>query len=80
MALEVRKSERENSQSLLRRFTKKVQRSGVLVLARKSRFHKRVKSEEMQKRAALRKELLKGQYEQLKKLGKEPKNKHGRRR
>jgi len=71
MALEVKKSEKENSQSLLRRFTRRVQRSGILVVARKTRFHRRSKSKEMTKRAALRREQLKKEYEKLKKTGKE---------
>ncbi len=70
MGLEVRKTERENSQNLIRRFTKRVQRSGILLVARKSRFFRRSKSNEMKKRAALRRETLREEYEKLKKLGK----------
>jgi len=69
MALEVKKQDRENSQSLIRRFTKKVQKSGVLLRARKSRFHRRSKSKGMRKKTALRKEKLRAEYEKLKKLG-----------
>lgn len=76
--LEVKKTEKENSQSLLRRFTKRVQKSGILIVARRGRFHKRVKSQEMQKRAALRRETLKLEYQRLKKLGKEIKQHHTR--
>jgi len=71
MGLEVRKTGKENSQSLIRRFTRQVQRSGILRVARKIRFHHRSKSKEMRKRAALRREQLKKDYEQLKKMGKE---------
>jgi len=70
MALEVKKGEKENSQNLIRRFTKKVQMSGVLVWARKRRFYKRIKSKDMRKKAALRRENLKLEYEKLRKLGK----------
>ena len=69
--VEVKKTERENSQGLIRRFTKRVQQSGILRVTRKGRFHQRTKSKEMQKRAALRKKQLKEEYEKLKKLGKE---------
>ncbi len=75
MVIEVRRAERENSQSMLRRFTKRVQQSGILRVARSNRFHKRIKSKEMQKRRALRKGQLMAEYEKLKKLGKEPKKK-----
>ena len=70
MALEISKQERETSQSLARRFKKRVQQSGLLLRARKIRFKERKKSEQMKKRAALRREELKKEYEKLKKLGK----------
>lgn len=70
MALEVKKGEKENSQNLIRRFTKKVQQSGILVWARGRRFHKRIKSKNMRKKAAMRREKLRKEYEKLEKLGK----------
>jgi len=69
MVLEVKKQERETNQSLIRRFTKRVQRSGVLVQARKIRFHKRTKSKKMRRKAALRREQVRTEYEKKKKLG-----------
>jgi len=69
MALEVKKQERETSQNLIRRFSRRVQQSGLLLRARKIRFRERRKSEQMKKRAALRREELKKEYERLKKLG-----------
>ncbi len=73
MAVEAKKQERENSQGLIRRFSRKVQQSGVLLRARANRFYKRSKSPEMKKRAALRREKLRREYEKLKKLGLEKK-------
>jgi len=70
MALEVKKKEKESSQSLVRRFTKRVQQSGILIRARKARFKERKKSKDMKKEAALRREEIKKEYERLKKLGK----------
>ena len=70
MPLEAKKGERENSQSLIRRFTKRVQRSGILLRARKTRFRGRIKSQQMKKRTALRREEKKEEYKKLKKLGK----------
>lgn len=70
MALEITKKEKENTQNLIRRFTKALQESGILVRARKIRFKEREKSEEMKKRAALRREEMKKKYEILEKLGK----------
>ena len=56
--VEVKKTERENSQGLIRRFTKKVQQSGILVVARSHRFHARKKSDEIKKRNALRRRFI----------------------
>ena len=70
MGVEVKKQERENSQNLIRRFTRSIQQSGILLQARKIRFKKRKKSEQMKKRAALRREQKRKEYEKLKKLGK----------
>lgn len=70
MGLEVRKKEKESSQDLIRRFTKRVQQSGVLLQARKNMFKHRIKSDKTKKKAALRREQLKKEYQILKKLGK----------
>lgn len=70
MAIEVKKQERENTQSLIRRFTRRVQQSGVLVRARKIRFRQRPKSRSAKKAAALRREELRKEYFKLRKLGK----------
>jgi len=70
MGLEVKKSERENSQNLIRRFAKRIQRSRILAQKRAGLFYKRKKSRQMQKLSAIRKELLKREYDKLKKLGK----------
>ncbi len=70
MGLEIKKQERETSQGLIRRFTKSVQKSGILVRARNIQFRKRKKSRQAQQRAALRKEDKKREYDKLKKMGK----------
>lgn len=67
--LKVTKKERETSQSLVRRFTQRVQKSGILRWARKRRFFIRPKSQQIKKRAALRKEEIKKEYEKKRKLG-----------
>jgi hypothetical protein len=70
MALEITRENRETSQGLVRRFQKRVQQSGLLLRARRSRFKIRTKSKQMKKRAALRREELRKEYEKLIKLGK----------
>lgn len=69
MPLEVKKQNRENNQSLLRRFSKGMQQSGILIRAKKGRFVQRVKSEDMKKKSALRRLEKRDEYEKLKKLG-----------
>jgi len=70
MGIEVKRQEKESSQGLVRRFTKKLQQSGLLLRARKTRYKKKPKSRQMKKRAALRREDTKKEYEKLSKLGK----------
>jgi len=70
MSLEVKRKERENSQNLVRRFTKRVQQSGILRRARKTRFRHRKKSKNMEEKAALRRGKMRVEYEKLKKIGK----------
>lgn len=70
MVLEVKKQPRETSQSLIRRFSKSVRKSGILLRARSNRFKKRPKSRQAKKASALRRSELREKYEKLKKLGK----------
>lgn len=69
MALEVKKKEKESSQNLVRRFTKRIKQSGILKRARKTMFKQRTKSQTMVKRAALRREIKKEEYQKIQKLG-----------
>lgn len=70
MPLEIKKEERETSQSVVRRFLKSVKESGILIQARKNRFKQRTKSPKMKKRSALRREQLKKEYKRAEKLRK----------
>ncbi len=70
MPLEIKRKEKENPQNLVRRFTRALQQSGILTRVREKTFKDREKSRNMKRRAALRREELKKEYEKLKKLGK----------
>jgi len=70
MALEIKRKERENSQSLIRRFSKRLKRSGILIRARRIRFFERKKSKQGKKRAALRRIEKREEYEKAEKMGK----------
>jgi ribosomal protein S21 len=69
MAIGVKRKEHESSTSLLRRFTRRVQQSGVLVNARKNRFYDKGKTKRQQKQSALRREELRKLREKLSKTG-----------
>jgi ribosomal protein S21 len=70
MAIKVEKDKHESIQSLFYRFTRAVQKSGILIEARKKRFRDRNKSDDLKKEAALLRLKKKKEYEKLKKLGK----------
>lgn len=78
MALEVKRKPKESTQSLIRRFSQRIRQSGVLVQARKIRFKKKPKSKQAKKRAALRREQLRKEYQRLEKLGKLRKSRKSR--
>ncbi len=69
MPVKVVKREKETVASLIRRFQKAVQKSGILVRAREKMYRDRNLSEEKKKRKALRREQLKKYYEKLDKMG-----------
>jgi ribosomal protein S21 len=68
--MKIQKQARENSQSLVYRFTKAVQKSGVLIEARKRRFTDKPKSKNLEKRGALIRIEKKKEFDKAKKLGK----------
>lgn len=70
MALEIKRKEKESVQSLIRRFTKAVQKSGILLRAREKMYKDRNLSEEKKKRKALRRIEMTEYYQKLEKLGK----------
>lgn len=68
--VEVKKKDNESFENLLRRFQRKIQQSGVLVRARKTRFFEPVKSRNLQRSAAQRRSVMRVAREEMKKLGK----------
>jgi len=68
--VEVRKKNGESVESLLRRFTKKVQQSGILIRAKRGRFFEPKKSRDEIRVGAIRRNLIKEKKEYLKKIGK----------
>ena len=70
MKFEIRKNERETNQSLIRRFTKRLKESGILIGVKRSQFKKRQKSKQQVRKATLRRLEKKKELDKLKKLGK----------
>ncbi|MCI0533576.1 hypothetical protein L0Y49_05155 [bacterium] len=68
--VEVKKVGSENSVGVIRRFTKRVQESGILNRARSLRYQKRELSKFKRKEATLKKIVRMKEIERLKKLGK----------
>ncbi len=68
--IEVRRKENESIGSLLRRFSKKVQQSGLLLQVRNSMFREKRKSKTERRKSALRRIKIRSEREKLRKLGK----------
>jgi ribosomal protein S21 len=70
--VEVKRKDGETFESLLRRFNRKIQQSGVLVRARKIRFFAPSRSRNLLREDALRRAENREKREELKRLGKLP--------
>ena len=68
--VEVRKKEKETSESLIKRFTRQLQSSGVLPKARKRRFYAKKKTRRILREEALYRDKVKKEADRLKKMGK----------
>jgi len=68
--VEVKKKESETTESLIRRFSKRVQQSGVLIRAKKGRFKEPTKNKREAKEDAIRRQEGKEKKEYLRKIGK----------
>jgi len=68
--VEVRRREKESTGSLLRRFSRKVQQSRILLEARSLAHSKRPKSKTKKRKDALLREQRRKHFDRLRKLGK----------
>lgn len=68
-AISIKRKEGESPNSLIYRFTKKVQQSGVLYEAKSRRFKKRVPNRNRRRRSALHRVRRSAEIEKAKKLG-----------
>jgi ribosomal protein S21 len=77
--VQVEKNNNESSANVIRRFTKRVQGAGILKKVREGRYHARIKSDNVNRMAKLKKLTKKVTYEKLLKLGKVTEQKSYRR-
>ena len=67
--MELKRREGESTSAFLYRFSKKIQRSGVLLEVKKRRFKDRTVSKQKRRVSALHREKKKKEVERKKKLG-----------
>lgn len=68
--IEVKKNQNENNVSLLRRFTRRVQESGIMPRVKSIRYNQRELSKLKTKELTLKKIARRKEIEKLKKMGK----------
>ena len=68
--IEVKKNPNENNSSVLRRFSRKIQESGIIRKVKASRYNLRKESKLKLKKGALKKISRRKEIEKLRKLGK----------
>ena len=68
--IEVKKKEGESSESLVRRFTRQVQQSRLLIRAKRSRFYEGPKNKRAIRESAKRRREIRAKREELRKMGK----------
>lgn len=78
--VEVKKTGTENSLGLIRRFQKRVQEAGILPRVRGLRYNERPLSKLKRKKGTLKVIARRKEIERLRKMGKLPPMKRGRRR
>jgi hypothetical protein len=66
----VRKNDVESNEALIRRFVRKVQSSGNLILVKKKKYRKGKESKMLRRRSAIRREELRQEKDFLRKIGK----------
>jgi len=68
--IEVKKNPNENNSSILRRFSRRIQESGIIRNVKSNRYNVRKESKLKAKKSALKKMSRRREIEKLKKMGK----------
>lgn len=69
MAVELKKKQGETTRGFLRRFARRIQQSGILLQARKTRFRTKQKTKRERRASALRRMKIVKEKEDLRKKG-----------
>jgi ribosomal protein S21 len=67
--VEVKKKDNESSESLIRRFNRRVQQSGILLRTKKGQYYVPAPNERQNKEKAIRKAKISDKKEYLRKIG-----------
>lgn len=67
--IEVKRKEGESVDSLIRRFTKKVQQSGLVLRTKKRQYFSKAKTKTEQRSDALRRQIIRDRKDYLRKTG-----------
>lgn len=84
MPIIIRRRENESNERLIRRFSRRIQTSGLLLRAKKRQYFERPKNKNQKRKDALRRLTMRTRHEYLRKVGLldeaeyEPKRKIGR--
>ena len=68
--VEIKKNPNENNSSVLRRFSRRIQESGIIRKVKGARYNLRKESKLKMKKSALRRIIKRQEIEKLRKLGK----------
>lgn len=69
MAITLKRREKESNERLLRRFSRRIQTSGLLLRAKKRHYHEKPKNSNQVKKDALRRMKIKEYNEYLRRVG-----------
>lgn len=67
--IEVKRRKGESAEGFLRRFSRKVQQSGVIIEVKKRKFYTKTKSRNLVRKSALRRQEKRKEYTYLEKMG-----------
>lgn len=80
MPITIKKRDNESNERLIRRFTRRIQTSGLLLRIKKRQYFEKAKNRNQSKKDALRRIYLRSKEDYLRKIGELEEDTFGRRR